>query len=346
VSKRFWVCLSAVALLASLVAAPLLPARVLAASATLTVATPLHDSPTPDATVLTLLPEGSVVVIDGPPVDGFYPVTTGDLSGWMRGETLLVEKDEGVTGSAENPAPDAPGDVPPGDQPAADAAAGTAPIVSDAAVPSDGAAPAETIGVASGELALNGEPVLATDGPAPEPLAPADVSGDSSAGVPTAPAALVTDPTLDTAPVAAADPVFSPDAAATPVPVEVIGELPIADSGVVDPATTSTEPPLAFPDAGPLGPASLTAETPILLGPGSEFGQITTAPAGSAVEQTGHLIDGYVTVRYGGVTGWVSLVNLGPPAPVATEAPAATSAEPVNKTQPRNDRRRPANRRR
>ena len=31
--------------------------------------------------------------IDGPPVDGFYPVTAGDLSGWMRGETLSVEKD-------------------------------------------------------------------------------------------------------------------------------------------------------------------------------------------------------------------------------------------------------------
>ena len=49
--------------------------------------------PRPERPLIALLPEGTVVSIDGPPVDGFYPVTAGDLSGWMRGETLSLEKD-------------------------------------------------------------------------------------------------------------------------------------------------------------------------------------------------------------------------------------------------------------
>src|SRR5215204_6951550 len=93
-SRFISVCLGAivalVALLGTLVTSPY-PA--LAATGTLSVETPLHESPAPDAPLIALLPEGTVVSIDGPPVDGFYPVTAGDLSGWMRGETLALEKD-------------------------------------------------------------------------------------------------------------------------------------------------------------------------------------------------------------------------------------------------------------
>ena len=76
------------------------PALALAATGMLSVETPLQESPAHEAPLIALLPEGTVVSIDGPPVDGFYPVTAGDLSGWMRGETLSVEKDivaEGMT---------------------------------------------------------------------------------------------------------------------------------------------------------------------------------------------------------------------------------------------------------
>ena len=65
----------------------------------LSMETPLQESPAPEAPLIALLPEGTVVSIDGPPVDGFYPVTAGDLSGWMRGETLSVEKDIVADGS-------------------------------------------------------------------------------------------------------------------------------------------------------------------------------------------------------------------------------------------------------
>jgi hypothetical protein len=76
------------------------PVPALAASGTLTMETPLHESPDPSAPLRALLPEGTIVVIEGPPVDGFYPVTAGDLYGWLRGETMLLEKDP-IEGAAD-----------------------------------------------------------------------------------------------------------------------------------------------------------------------------------------------------------------------------------------------------
>ncbi len=93
-SRSISVCLRAVVALVALFGTSLSsPAPVLAATGMLNMETPLHESPAPGAPVIALLPEGTVVSIDGPPVDGFYPVTAGDLSGWMRGETLSLEKD-------------------------------------------------------------------------------------------------------------------------------------------------------------------------------------------------------------------------------------------------------------
>src|SRR5215208_3998208 len=93
-SRHVRVSLCAVVALITLTGAALMyPGPVLAASASLTTETPLCELPDPAAPVIALLAEGTVVTIDGPPVDGFYPVTTGDLSGWMRGETVQLEKD-------------------------------------------------------------------------------------------------------------------------------------------------------------------------------------------------------------------------------------------------------------
>src|SRR5215212_7270926 len=103
-SRSISVCLRAVVALVALLGTLVWnPAPVRAATGTLGVETPLHDSPGPGAPVVALLPEGTVVSIDGPPVDGFYPVTAGDLSGWMRGETLSVEKDIVADGSNSIP---------------------------------------------------------------------------------------------------------------------------------------------------------------------------------------------------------------------------------------------------
>src|SRR5215211_1747681 len=105
-SRLISVCLRAVvalvALLGTIVSSPN-PA--LAATGMLSVETPLQESPGHEAPLIALLPEGTVVSIDGPPVDGFYPVTAGDLSGWMRGETLSVEKDIVADESTSTPPP-------------------------------------------------------------------------------------------------------------------------------------------------------------------------------------------------------------------------------------------------
>jgi hypothetical protein len=109
-------------------------------------------------------------------------------------------------------------------------------------------------------------------------------------------------------------------AAATPVAGGALSDGLAAGAAPGTPAeTTGASSP--FSDAGPSGPATVAIEAPILAGPGPDFGLIATAPAGSTVEQTGHLIGGYVTVQYAEVTGWAPLDHLGAPAPAA--APAA-----------------------
>src|SRR4051812_864849 len=171
--KLVVVCLCAAVAFVALVATPLLrPVHALAAAATLTAATPLQEAPAPDATVLTLVPEGSLVSVDGPPVEGFYPVTAGDLSGWMPGEALLIAKDEVVADDPYgNPAPDASGEVMPGDQPPPDpspdiAPAAELPATDTAAAPaSDAITPPEAANSAPiDSTALSSEPAAPTEG--------------------------------------------------------------------------------------------------------------------------------------------------------------------------------------
>jgi hypothetical protein len=69
-------------------------------------------------------------------------------------------------------------------------------------------------------------------------------------------------------------------------------------------------------------------DAPILAGPGSDYGFIATAPAGSTVEKTGHVIDGYVTVQYAEVTGWVALEHLGVPG-MRVEEPSLGETTPL-----------------
>jgi hypothetical protein len=221
-SRSISICLCAVVALAAFTGAPgFHPAPVLAASGTLSTDTPLHDSPDPAAPVIALLSAGTRVSIDGPPVEGFYPVTAGDLAGWMRGETLQLEKD--------TPAPDAAEDM-------------------------DGAPPVDE-----------------------------------------------TDQTI---------------------PVEATAAAKVAAEPTIDPTVT----PLSVPEVASVGPASVAVDAPILAGPGPEYGFIATAPAGSTVEQTGHMINGYVTVQYAEVTGWLALEHLGAPGTLVDQSPPAQTA--------------------
>lgn len=197
------------------------PAPVLAASGMLSTDTPLHDSPDPAAPVIALLSAGTHVSIDGPPVEGFYPVTAGDLAGWMRGETLQLEKD--------TPAPEAAQDM-------------------DAAPPVD-----------------------------------------------------ETDPTI---------------------PVEATAAAEVAAEPTIDPTVT----PIPVPEVASVGPASVAVDAPILAGPGPDYGFIATALAGSTVQQTGHLINGYATVQYAEVTGWLALDHLEAPGTLVDQSPPAETA--------------------
>lgn len=112
---------------------------------------------------------------------------------------------------------------------------------------------------------------------------------------------------------AAETPVAIIDAgAATPVGgVAALDPAPVAVA-VPEPPLDPNAPSVAVPDPGPVGPAAVMADVPIYAGPGSEFGVLGTAATGQLVEQTGHAVSGFVTVRYVGVTGWVPLDHLGP----------------------------------
>ncbi|MCA9877429.1 MAG: hypothetical protein KC442_06600, partial [Thermomicrobiales bacterium] len=110
-SRMVSVCLCAIVAFVSVAGAALLgPVPVLAANGTLTMATPLQETPDPAATMIVLLAPGAVVTIEGPPVDGFYPVSAEGFTGWMRGETMTLTKDvppeaDAATPLAEDGAP-------------------------------------------------------------------------------------------------------------------------------------------------------------------------------------------------------------------------------------------------
>ena len=207
--------------------------------------------------MIALLPEGTIVSIDGPPVDGFYPVTAGDRSGWMYGESVQVEKDLPDSDPAQEMAVDAPlGQT-------------------DETVPVDASA--------------DFDPAVDTRG-ATEASAPGPVDASAPAS----------------APAIADDIAAVPAAGDGAVPVEA-SALPVAE-------------------VAPVGPASVIVDAPILAGPGPEYGFIATAPAGSTVEQTGHVISGYATVQYAEVTGWLALEHLGPLGTDVEETPPAETA--------------------
>jgi hypothetical protein len=297
---------------------------VLAASGTLTVETPLHDLPDPAAPVIALLPEGTIVSIDGPPVEGFYPVTSGDLSGWMRGETVQLEKDTQESVAVEeleaNPLADAPDASVPGEvsvalEPAPDPVASTTvDAATDPAIDAPGA-PEDAPPVADPlpeEAAESGaEPVPAEALPPANETVPMDEPAiDDVAHGP---------PTSDLASEGETLSVLTALDGAASAPDSADNAAEVAAAPTIDPDVTST----LVAEASPVGSATVTADAPILLGPGADYGVITTAPAGSMVEKTGHVIDGYVTVQFAEVTGWVALQHLGVPGALAVESPPA-----------------------
>ncbi len=328
-SRSISVCLRAVVALVALFGTSLSsPALMLAATGMVSMETPLQESPAHEAPLIALLSEGTVVSIDGPPVDGFYPVTAGDLSGWMRGETLSVEKDIVAEGRDVTPPP----------------------AESDRLVPveqtADGeAAPIETPTTVdtAADPALVAEPPVETTTDAASTESVAGVADDDTKEPPADPAALPADPAADTVAVkeptgvesaptdaAALESTVETIGAATPVPVVPTTETP-ADA-VAEPTPDANPTPSPTPEPALVGPASVTVNAPIRTGPGPRFDLIFTVPMGSTVQQTGHVTDGYVTVQYKEVTGWLALEELGAPSSFVAETPPAQTAAPVETT--------------
>lgn len=158
---------------------------------------------------------------------------------------------------------------------------------------------------------------VTTDGVAAPSVTDPGVSSDPSVGV-GGMDATTTDPAVVTEPAPAA--------------------VPAAEAPIPDP---NPENVVVAPEIGPTGPASVIADTGVLLGPGPEFGLLANAPAGSTVEQTGKVVNGWVTVKFAEITGWAPLDHLGPPGygdpAVATDAAApdaAVAADPSVATDP------------
>ena len=99
-------------------------------------------------------------------------------------------------------------------------------------------------------------------------------------------------------------PIADPAVEAEPAPAAA----PVAEAPIPDPNPDNL---VVVPEIGPTGPASVTADTPVLLGPGPEFGLLASAPAGSMVEQTGNVVNGWVTVKFAEITGWAPLTVSG-----------------------------------
>jgi uncharacterized protein YraI len=311
-SRSISVCLRAVVALVALLGTSLSsPAPVLAATGMLNLETPLQESPAHEAPLIALLPEGAVVSIDGPPVDGFYPVTAGDLSGWMRGETLSVEKDIVAEGSEVLPPPAESDGLAPAEQTVGGIAA---PVGTPATVDAT-ADPAAVVGPPDENAA---------DAASTEHVA--DVA-DDDAEEPRADLAAVKDPAaVEPAPESAVETI----GAATPVPVASASETPVR--AVAEPTPDASPTPSPTPEPEPVGPASVTVNAPIRTGPGPWFDLIFTVPMGSTVQQTGHVTDGYVTVQYKEVTGWLALEDLGVPSSFIQETPPAETVAPVETT--------------
>jgi uncharacterized protein YraI len=316
-----------------------------------------------------LLSEGTEVTIDGPPVDGFYPVTANGQTGWMRGETLSLTKDisEEMVDGESTPIPDATGDVAPEDVPieqeAADTVLTTEPAP-PAAQPVDAAAAPEWTEPASDDWTDAAPADAAISEPAPDQVATepstAPVTGESATAAPPADAAAVNpapgapaegewvEP-APAAPVATAVPTTtepatealvqpSPTAAPAATDAAVTQPSPEAASAATDPAAAPVAAPAPTPTPTPVpvpvGPAGVLVDMPVYYGPDSGSGLVFTVPAGSTVERTGEMANGFASVRYKEVVGWSAADQMAEASDFASETPEET-AVPAETREPK-----------
>ena len=390
-SRFVSVCLCAVLAFVSVTGVNLLlPSVALAATGTLTMETPLHVEPDPSTPLVALLPEGTEVTIDGPPVDGFYPVTVNGMAGWMRGEMLSLTKDvpDDVVEGESSPVAEETNDVPIEDVPIAQEATDTTLIgepVPAAELPVDSAtssewtdpaqqtqewtqATAPETETASAEFAqdqVDVDPTIDDPAAAPppaetqavDPAAAAPATGDWVEPAPAAPVATaVPATTSDPATTTPADVAPVPDATQEPTTQTLVQPSPTASPATSDPAAVqpgpaaapvATEPaaapvtapvptpaPTPTPVPAPVGPAGVLVDMPVYYNPDPGSGLVFTVPAGSTVERTGEMANGFASVRYKEVVGWSAADQMAEPSDFASETPEET-AVPVDTREPK-----------
>lgn len=383
-SRLVSVCLCAVLAFVSVSGVSLfLPAAVRAASGVLIMETPLHVEPDPSTPLVALLPEGAEVTIDGPPIDGFYPVTANGLTGWMRGETLSLTKDiaDEAVADESTPTADETSSVPveevPIQQEATDTTLSTEPVPAaeqqvDPATTTEWTEPETQTQTQTQTQEWTEAPPPATD-PVPVEFAQQQeqdlVDVDPATGAPTgdtwvepAPAAPVATevPSVAPDPATAAPPENSAPATdpnQQPVPQTLVQPSPTASPATSDPALTQSSPgtsapvatePVAAPAVAPaltptptptpipvpIGPAGVLVDMPVYYNPDPGSGLVFTVPAGSTVERTGEMANGFASVRYKEVVGWSAADQMAEASDFASETPEET-AVPVDTREPK-----------
>lgn len=349
-SRVFSACLCAIVAFVSVAGAAVYTATsALAASGVLTIDTPLQDAPDPGAQMISLLQPGTVVIIDGPPVDGFYPVSVNGVTGWMRGETMQLTKDLPPDDAAATP--ETPADLANGEVPIAQDASETPLTDAELAPPAEDAAPVDQSAPAPDAPADNGlvaePPVVADDasgdnGVTQAPPPPADPEPGVAQPDPNAAAPIDAnagaDPNAATSP--EEDPVVEQvDApadgqptAATNATADAAAPVDHNEPELIDPATGNTMPgPVSTPapdgEEQVLSPepeviSATVTQPPVQTGETAAPAPDAAAPVPAPVEATPPPAD--VTTQT--LAAPATETPAAEPAPAASPAPEATPA--------------------
>lgn len=330
----------------------LMPTQAIAASAVATDYVNLRSEPSLQAGVLTVIPSGATVSVDGDPENGFYPVTWNGTSGYSSVDYISIG------GTASPGGGDVTGGAPTGtawvttnslnfrSQPSLSSGVITALAYGTAVTltgqQSNGFWQAQAAGTTgwlyADYLTTSGAPGGSTTPP------PASGSGNVPVGdTATGTATVTTGLNLRGGPGTSYAVVTVMPAGAT---VELRGDpqnnfYPLSYNGATGWAAADwlsigggapapTPPPPSGDGSVPVGDAATgsattTAALNLRSGPGTTYAVRTVMPAGATVELRGDAQNGFLPLNYNGTTGWAAAdwLSVGSaPAPTPDPQPA------------------------
>ncbi len=265
----------------------------------------LRNGPSTGAAVVGSIPSGATVDVMGAAQAGFLPVRYNGTTGWASSSWLRVSTSPTPTATAT---------------PVTPTATPVTPTATATATSTPGTSPVGTAQVITDGLNLNlrnGPSATATIIGRMPPGATVDVMGAAQAGfLPVRYNGTNGWASAEWLSVSASP---TPTATATPV-------TPTPTATPVTPTATATSTP-----GGPTGTATVNAGGSRLnmrSGPGTQYPVVVSIPDGTVVDVTGAAQNGFLPVRYQGVSGWSSadfLVSGGTtPTPTATVTPTTT----------------------